>query len=147
MQRANQDWQTITQYVFTALYSIVEGGFVSPANQGSICPDWVKPIVRLAIFPVRTKFGGIKISALSHDIFIPDSELLNERFKGKVNLLNFGDNHIWNIMPVLRCSEVDIKYLSDYNDPGTMEVKVLEPASINYPMMRTLWQRRVALTR
>lgn len=111
MQRANQDWQIITQYLFTALSSIVEGGFVSPAIQGSICPDWVKSIMRLTIFPVSTKFGGLKISTLSHDIFIPDSELLNERFKGKVNLLNFGDNHIWGIMPVLRCSEVDIIFI------------------------------------
>ena len=95
---------------------------------------------------MRTSSGQGTIRALGPDIFVPDSEVLNESFRGKVDLLDFGENYIWDIVPVLRCSGATLKYLSDYNDTSTMEVKILEPVTDDTHTLEGVWRRRLALT-
>lgn len=144
--RSEPDWQnSIPRYVFTALSSIVqEGHFRKHPNRN---PPWILSILRLPIFPILTKHQTVEITTLSPDIFVPDSELLNEQFKGKVNLLYFGDRHVRDLLPVLRCSDVDLKYVSAYDDPTTMDLKVIEPVDVDIDISSRLWGRREALTR
>jgi hypothetical protein len=146
MKRDHQNLQkSIPQYLFTALSSIVQGGFVKENANSS--PPWVLSILRLPIFPILTEDGTVTITNLTADIFIPDSELLNERFKGKVKLLYFGDNHIRDILPIIRCSDVDLQYVSSYDDPTTMDVKIERPITGHVSISKILFDRREALTR
>jgi hypothetical protein len=116
-----------SSYVFQALSSIAHQPhdfFTSEA-----CPEWVRAILRLPIFPIRTSDGQCTLQALGPDIFVPDSEDLKDNFQGNRKLLDFGENPIRNILSVLRCSEVALKYTSDYNEPSAMEVEIPEPAT------------------
>jgi hypothetical protein len=140
-----EDGSSVASYVFQALSSIAQDTRISCAPV--TCPAWVRSILRLSIFPIRTSSGQCTLQALGPNIFIPDSEDLKESFQGKVNLLDFGDNYIWDVLPVLRCSEAALKYLSDYNDPSTMEVKILEPVTDDTDTLGEVWKRRLALTR
>lgn len=114
-------------YVFQALRSIARDTRISLTPRA--CPPWVRSILRLPIFPVKSAFGQSTLQALSPHVFVPDSEVLKECFQGKVNLLDFGENDVSEILPVLRCSDARLKYLSHYTSPSTMEVKILEPVS------------------
>jgi hypothetical protein len=93
------------------------------------------------------KDSGVHITSLSSDVFVPDSELLNELFDKKVNLLYFQDNHIWDILPVLKCSDIDLKYISAYNDPKTMDIKVSKPVTDDENLEAVLQDRRHAMMR
>ena len=104
-------------------------------------------MMQLPIFPVVTAARTSEITYLSSSVFVLDSEFLNAFFKNKVDILDFGDNHIWDIIPVFRCSRVNLKYLSTYNDPTTINVKVLEPVTIDMHNLGILWKRRAELTR
>lgn len=140
-----EDQATVSSYIFQALGSIANHTCNSLAQE--TCPSWVRSILRLSIFPVRTSSGQLTLQSLGPDIFVPDSEVLNESFQGKVKLLDFGGNCLLDVLPVLRCSDAGLKYLSDYTDPTTMEVKILEPVSDDTYTMREIWTRRLALTR
>lgn len=132
-----------SSYVFQALSTIASDNEILSHT----CPAWVRSICCLSIFPVRTSSGQWIIRALGPDIFVPDSEVLNESFRGKVNLLDFGENHIWDIIPVLRCCGATLKYLSDYHNSSTMEVQILEPITDDIHTLVEVWKRRLALTR
>jgi len=56
-----------------------------------------------SIFPVTTSDGSQTIRTLSGSLFVPDSELL-PHFTRTVDILDFGRNYIWDILPLLRCS-------------------------------------------
>jgi hypothetical protein len=141
----SEDQATVSSYVFQALSSIANNTRNSLAQE--TCPSWARSILRLSIFPVRTSSGQLTLQRLGPDIFVPDSKVLNESFLGKVNLLDFGENYVWDVLPLLRCSDAGLKYLSDYTDPTTMEVKILEPVSDDTLTLREIWTRRLALTR
>lgn len=79
-------------------------------------------------------YGTVEIRALSAGIF----ELLNERFKLKEDL-EFRDNHLWDIVPFLCCSDVDLNCLSSYNDSASMEVKVIELVTIDIKSLSDLF--------
>ena len=142
MQLAGESPESISSYVFSALTSIIQEGHIM-----NTCPSWVLSILQLPIFPVATKHGTVEITTLSPNIFVPNSELLNPLFAGKVNLLNFGDNYVRDIIPLLKCSGVDLKYLSTYNDPETMAVKLLQPVRDEVIISRDLFRKKEELTR
>lgn len=145
MQSTEANWEDIVQYIFTVLTTIAQDEDLSSGDQKG--PPWVLSILKLPIFPVITKHGLRKITALGSQIFVPDSELLNEHFKRKVDLLDFGNHYIWDIIPVLRYSRAGLNYLSKYSNPDSMKVDVLEPVELDFKNLRDLWERRVALTR
>ena len=138
-------WISVTSYIFKALNSIVSHPCLCFPRER--CPGWLQSILCLSIYPVRACSGFTTIRNLGPDIFVPDSELLNESFRGKVTLLDFGKNYIWDIIPILRCSKVGLRYLSEYNDPTTMEVKILEPVDDYAMMLKEIWIRKHDLTR
>jgi hypothetical protein len=141
MKTATENWELIQQYVFKALESIF------PMLPESANPSWIRSILQLTIFPVTTPDGSRAIQRLSENIFVPDSELLNAHFSGKVDILDFGKNHIWDILPVLRCSAARLKYLSDYNRSEEMEIRVVPPQEENTPLNEIIQGKKIALTR
>jgi len=145
MQASGETWETVVEYVFTILNEIAQEDFVQ--NCSTTCPAWVAAILKLQIFPIRIKHGGNKLTTLGPGIFVPDSEYLNDQFRGKVDILDFGDHYIWDIVPVLRYSTAGLKYISEYRTSATVEVQVLEPVAIDRNTLNEIWKRRVALTR
>jgi len=145
MQSTEANWEDIVQYVFTVLATIAQHEDLSSGDKRG--PSWVLSILELPIFPLITKHGAQKITALGSQIFVPDSELLNEHFKRKVDILDFGDHYIWDIIPVLRYSRAGLNYVSKYGNSDNMKVDVLEPVELDFKNLRDLWERRVALTR
>lgn len=145
MQASSEAWETIVEYVFTVLNEIAQEDSVQ--NCFTTCPAWVAAILKLPIFPVTNKYGDKKITTLGAGGFVPDSEYLNEHFRGKVDVLDFGDHYIWDIIHVLKHSTAGLKYISEYRNSATMNVEVLEPVAIDTNTLNQIWKRRVALTR
>jgi len=104
-------------------------------------------ILQLPIFPITCIDGSHTTQHLSEGIFVPDSQLLNPHFAGKVDLLDFGTNHIWDILPVLRLSKAGLKYLSNYDKAESMEVKVVGPTREDSELNDIIRAKRTALTR
>ena len=101
----------------------------------------------LPIFPVTNRDGSNAIRNLSNTLFVPDNELLKPRFDGKVDMLDFGENHIWDIIPVLRYSEADLKYISAYNNPATMAIRIDPPVTRDHDCLGRIREKIVAFTR
>jgi len=144
MKDLSQNWKLIQQYVFTALESILP---LVPKSIGSHCPPWIMSILQLPIFPVTTSDGCNTTRSLCSSIFVPDSELLKPHFQGKVDILDFGASHVWDILPVLRCSKVNLKYLSDYNSQETMQIRVIPPQHEDTKIAEIIRGKKTALTR
>lgn len=141
MKTSPENWELIQQYVFIALESIL------PMLTEPSYPAWIWSILQLPIFPVTTSDGSQIIRTLSASIFVPDSELLNPHFTGKVDILDFGRNHVWDILPVLRSSTAQLKYLSDYNKSEDMEIRVIPPQEEDAKLTEIIRRKRSALTR
>jgi len=144
MKGSPENWELIQQYVFKALESIIP---LLPEPANPLCPPWVASILRLPIFPVTSPDGSNNIKRLCGSIFVPDSELLRPHFQGKVDMLDFGASHIWDILPVLRCSKVNLKYLSDYNNRDAMEIRVMPPEHEDVKITDIIRAKKTALTR
>jgi hypothetical protein len=110
-----------SSYIFQALSSIVHEPGISFTPEA--CPDWICAILRLPIFPVRDGDGHCTLQALGADIFVPNSDYLKDNFQGK--RLDFGEHPIGEILPVLRCSDITLKYASE------QELGVEIPAQVN----------------
>ena len=110
----------LQSFVFKCLESTLSLFSTSPED----CPTWLRAILRLPIFPVATRDGSKTIQHLGDTIFVPDSELLNPLFQGKVDILDFGENHIWDIIDILKCSKSGSRFISNYNNPTTMEIQI-----------------------
>jgi len=144
MKESSENWRLIQQYVFEALESMLP---MLPEPVNSSRSSWISAILQLPVFPVTASNDSKTIKSLSESIFVPDSELLNDHFKGKVDILDFGDNHIWDILRVLRWSTVQLKYLSDYNKTETMEMRVMPPEQEDAKLTDLIRSKRSALTR
>jgi hypothetical protein len=118
-----EHWKSIQGFVFKAMESI-------PQPSGRL-PSWISAILDLSIFPVETRHGSESIQALGRNVFIPDSVLLNPRFKGKVDILDFGDNHVWDILPLLRYSQKGIQFISSHDDPKRMAIEIIGPTVVD----------------
>jgi hypothetical protein len=141
MKDSLENWEAIQRFVFQALSSLLP---LLPTFSESI-PSWIMSILRLKIFPVTTRNGNKTIQALNAEIFVPDSILLNQLFQGKVDLLDFGQNCVWDILPILRCSDVPMQYLSYYDDQKAM--RIIPPVAKDPRITAILVDKRVALTR
>jgi hypothetical protein len=119
-----EDQTSASSYIFHALSSIAHEPRISFTSEA--CPEWIRSILRLPIFPVRNSDGQCTLQALGADIFVPDSDDLKDNFQGK--RLDFGEHPLGEILPVLRCSDVTLKYTSE-QEPSTMEVE--RPAPVN----------------
>jgi hypothetical protein len=144
MKRLLENWKLIQQYVFKALESILP---LLPESTDSRCPPWITSILQLQIFPVTTPDVSNVIKSLCSSIFVPDSELLKPHFQGKVDILDFGTSHVWDILPVLHCSNVNLKYLSNYNSRETMEIRVRPPQHEDAKITEKIQNKKTALTR
>jgi len=144
MKKAPENWELIQQYVFNALESILP---MLPESANPSHSSWIWSILQLPIFPVTTFDGSQTIRTLSGSIFVPDSQLLNPHFTGKVDILDFGRNHIWDILPVLQCSTAQLKYLSDYNKSEEMEIRVIPPQEKDAKLNEIIRGKKSALTR
>jgi len=139
-----EHWELLQGYVFEALQSILPS---LPEPENPQCPSWISSILQLPIFPITSANGSNTIRPLSEGIFVPDSQLLNPHFAEKVDILDFGTNHIWDILPVLRRSTARIHYLSDYDKPEAMAVKVVPPTREDSDLGGIIRAKRSALTR
>jgi hypothetical protein len=139
-----EHWKLLQRYVFEALQSILPS-LPEPGNPQ--CPSWISAILQLPIFPITSADGSNTIRRLSEGIFVPDSQLLNPHFADKVDILDFGTNHIWDILPVLHRSTVRIHYLSDYDKAEAMEVRVVTPTQEDWELSEIIRAKRNALTR
>lgn len=138
-----ENWKSIQNFVFKAMESILR---VLP----QLCerlPSWVSAILDLPIFPVATRHGSESVQALGRNVFVPDSVLLNPRFRGKVDLLDFGDNHVWDILPLLRHARNGIQFVSSYDDPKRMAIEIIEPAVVDTDNLDRVKSRIGALNR
>ena len=140
-----EQWKGLQQYVFEALRLSILPSLPEPENPQ--CPSWILSILQLPIFPITCIDGSHTTQHLSEGIFVPDSQLLNPHFAGKVDLLDFGTNHIWDILPVLRLSKAGLKYLSNYDKAESMEVKVVGPTREDSELNDIIRAKRTALTR
>src|SRR5438552_9998818 len=143
MKDKSEDWEFLQYFVFKCLESTLS--FFCISTEG--CPSWLRSILRLPIFPITTQIGSSTIQYLSETIFVPDSELLNPLFQNKVDILDFGENHIWDITTVLRCSVVGLKFISDYNKPETMAIRIGYPVIQDNDNMGKVQEKKDALTR
>jgi len=139
-----EHWKLLQRYVFEALQSILPS---LPEPEKPQCPSWISSILQLPIFPITSADGSNTIRRLSEGIFVPDSQLLNPHFADKVDILDFGTNHIWDILPVLHRSTVRIHYLSDYDKAEAMEVRVVTPTQEDSELSDIIRAKRNVLTR
>lgn len=136
-------WTSIVKYLVNALRT--PSNIVREATRR--CPTWIQSILHLPIFPVTAPNGDRILSRLHSDIFIPDSPRLNAKFKGKVKLLDFGDEYYWDILPLFKHSRVNLKWLSAYDNPETMDVRIIGPVDEDTESTDELNYKRGALMR
>jgi hypothetical protein len=105
-----EDQVSASSYIFQALSSIAHEPRISFTPEA--CPEWIRAILRLPIFPVRdTSDGQCRLQTVGADILVPDSDYLKDNFQGKY--LDFGKHPLGEILPVLRCSDITLKYTSE----------------------------------
>ena len=103
--------RVVSSYVFQGLLSIIKSGLLP-----SICdrPLWISSILRLPIFPVGNKDGLIKFCALKEGLHVPDSKEIYKLCNNTIEFLDFGNDLISEIVPLLRCIDVGLNYMSHY---------------------------------
>ena len=110
--------------------------------------SWVRSILKLPIFPVISKDGARKLTSLGPNVFVPDFGLLNSLFQKKVDCIDAPISDIWALKPVLKLSDLSQgNYVSSYNDPRTMNVRIVGTVADVERTMEQLRVRRPAILR
>jgi len=143
LMEAGVKMDVIQDYIFRALKSIQSA---LPADC-KVPPEWVSKIFTLPIFPITSPNGITRPGQLGDDTLVPDSVTLNEHFKGKVKLLDFGQKNLWDILPLFKSVRPGLGFISTYDDPTLTSVKVGGPTRDDIATTKLIGARRLALLR
>ena len=119
------DWKATCKYLFHAIRSIPQTYY--HRNVPS-CASWIREILRLSIFPVRSPGRTLTLQGLQNgSIFVPNSPALNSELGDKVNLLKFVGQDIYQLVPFLefvqRHVSSSVKFLSAYDNEADMNIQ------------------------
>lgn len=106
------DWKATCRYVYQAVASI-KPKLKTRFGVTSTVPEWIIPILRLKIYPIKWRDGSKTFTDLSENVFVPNSPRLNPILRDKVDLLDFDGQDIYPLCELLKFTPV--KYLSSYD--------------------------------
>ena len=134
-------WQ---KYLHKALEWIArEKKYMSPSGP----KDWLLKIFGLPVYPVRIRSGQARYSSLKSSIAVPDSQRLLGHLKGKIDILDFGDLPVQEILPILKCARDPPTFLSTYEVQEDLQVTAVDPVFLDVFHSRLVGMKRDALTR
>jgi len=140
-QLSYKKWQ---RYLHKALVWIArEKTYISPSGP----KDWLFVILGLPVYPVLTPSGKTRYSTLKSSIAVPDSQGLLEHLKGKIEILDFGDLPVQEILPILKYARDPPTFLSTYDVQDGLQVTPTEPVFLDVFHSRLVGMKRTALSR
>jgi len=110
----------LCKYIYQAMHRLLR--FIPTRPQRSPCPDWIRDILRLSIFPITKPDQSHWRGAIHNRIFVPDSASLNETLSKKVPLLDFRGEDVMKLIPLFRWANMPLKYISSYDDEKYIEI-------------------------
>src|SRR5579859_7099162 len=140
-----QKWEDLANYLFNALNSLME--YLSSQSDSHRCPPWIQHFLRQKNFVIKQSNGEYRLGSLNARVFVADSSLLNPIFESKVDFLYFGDHDIVALLELLRSSDLKLRYLSSYDRPEDMNIKVIPPLSDDHETHNLLQTAKVTLFR
>lgn len=134
----------MAEYLFLAFSDL---GTYLDNDSSQFCPPWLKHVLRQKVFVVKQSNGDHRLGDLKATVFVPDSPLLNPIFESKVDFLYFGEHDMGPLLQLLRHSDSGLRYLSSYDRPEDMNIKVVPPISDDREIRNILQTAQRALLR